>query len=280
MKKKLLIIISIVTAALLISAIPLSIILSSAAGNGDRQDTDETLGTGNIDGSDLLATAPDESVSFPEESEADSSSGSETESLTEALTETETVTVTVTVTETETQTEAETETEPSLKYFSYGNGTCAVAGIGDIKDAYVLIPEKSPSGDIVTSIDSKAFYDNTSIIAVHVPSTVMSIGEKAFGGCSALVYISVDDANKSFTAVNGILYSKDKTKLILFPSANTSSELTISINVTEICDMAFFSTPNLKQIKYGGTVKDWANIKVGDQNYGLYSASMTFTATE
>ncbi len=278
MKKKLIIVISIVAAALLVGAIPLTVILSTALNGSGSSNRDGELGTGNIVGSDQLATAPEESISFTEESrtETDSLTLAETETVTEAPTETQTEKAT----ETETQTEEETETEPSLRYFSYGNGTCAVSGIGDIKDTYVIIPQKSPSGDIVTCIDSKAFYDNSDIIAVHIPSTVMSIGDKAFGGCSALVYISVDNANKSFTAVNGILYSKDKTKLILFPSANSSSELTISINVIEICDMAFFSTPNLKQINYGGTVKDWANIKVGEQNYGLYSASMTFSKTE
>ena len=171
---------------------------------------------------------------------------------------------------------SETEPPRSLKYFSYDNGTCAVSGIGDCTDVYVIIPERSPSGDIVIAIDDKAFFNNTNIKAVQIPSTVMTIGEQAFAGCSSLVYISVSENNKAFSELSGVLYSKDKTKLILFPTANPSTEITISVKVTEICDMAFFSSPALKQIKYGGTVQDWSKIKLGEKNYGLYSASVTF----
>ena len=184
--------------------------------------------------------------------------------------------------ESETEAEIETQTSPkaSLKYFSYGNGTCAVTGIGTYTDVYVIIPEKSPQGDIVTVIEDMAFFENASIKAVQIPSTVMSIGEMAFGGCSSLVYISVDPNNKVYTEVSGVLYSKDKSRLICFPSANQASEIFISVNVTEIANMAFYSTPSLKKINYGGTLSDWNKIKIGDKNYGIYSASLSFAVTE
>ena len=179
--------------------------------------------------------------------------------------------------ETEAPTETETkEEEKSLKFTSYGNGTCALSGIGNYTDVYLIIPERSPEGDVVICIDEKAFYENTEIKAVHIPSTVMSIGEKAFAGCTSLVYVSVDTKNKSFCDINGVLYSKDTSILILFPSSNQASEITIPKTVTEICDMAFFNSPNLKQIRYSGTLQDWSQISIGEDNNGLYSASISF----
>ena len=203
----------------------------------------------------------------------------ESEALTEAPTEAQTTAPTESETEeitTESETETETEPPVSLKYTSYGNGTCAVSGIGNYTDVYVIIPEKSPKGDVVTAIDTKAFFENTSIKAVHIPSTVTIVGKMAFGGCSSLIYISVDPENMMLTDVNGVLYSKDKTKLYAFPAANQASEISISSSLTEIADMAFYSTPSLKQIRYSGTLEEWSKIKVGEKNYGLYSASISF----
>lgn len=204
---------------------------------------------------------------------------SETEHVTEAPTEASTTAPTETETEeitTEIESESETEPPVSLKYTSYGNGTCAVSGIGNYTDVYVIIPEKSPEGDVVTAIETKAFYENTSIKAIQIPSTVMIVGKMAFGGCSSLIYISVDSQNMMFTDVNGILFSKDKTKLYAFPAANQASEISLSSSLVEIADMAFYSTPSLKQIKYAGSLEEWSKIKVGEKNYGLYSASISF----
>lgn len=186
---------------------------------------------------------------------------------------------------TEMTTEEETETDPpepvaSLRFVSYGNGTCGVSGIGSCTDVCVIIPERSPTGDIVTAIEAGAFYENTEIKAVQIPSTVSSIGERAFGGCTSLVYISVDKDNKTFTDVTGILYSKDESRLIAFPSASGLSEITISKRVTSISDMAFYSCPSLKSIKYNGSLEDWGKIRIGESNYGLYSASITFAGAQ
>ena len=181
---------------------------------------------------------------------------------------------------TEAPTERETEPAPSLKYVTFDNGTCSVSGIGDIKDAYVIIPEKSPAGDVVIAIEDKAFFENSTMKAIQIPSTVMSIGELAFGGCSSLVYVSVDAQNRAYTDVDGILYTKDKTKIILLPCANPTAEIFISVAVKEISAMAFYNTSSLKSIKYGGTLSDWNKIKIGDKNYGIYSASLSFAVTE
>ncbi len=167
------------------------------------------------------------------------------------------------------------QASPSLRFISYGNGTCTVSGIGTYEDVYVIIPERSPEGDIVTSIEDKAFYDNPNIKAVQIPSTVSTIGDRAFAGCSSLVYISVDKNNKMFSDSEGVLYSKDGSRLIAFPAANAAQEIDISIRVKEICNMAFYECDNLQRINYGGTFEDWNKISIGDLNYGLLSAAIS-----
>ena len=227
---------------------------------------DETLLEGSLNSTEHLSPdSGEESIIFPDSNESENTpTEAPTENNTEAPTESET--------------EAKEE-KKLLKFTSFGNGTCSVGGIGSYTDVYLTIPEKSPEGDVVIYIDEKAFFENTDIKAVFIPSTVMSIGEKAFAGCTSLVYITVDGKNKSFCDIDGVLYSKDGSKLILFPAESLASEITISKNVREICDMAFFITPNLNGIRYAGTLQDWSNIKIGEKNNGLYSAAISFTTT-
>lgn len=180
-------------------------------------------------------------------------------------------------TEAETSQEETAEPAPSLEYESLGNGTCAVVGIGTYTDSYITIPEKSPEGHIVIAIAEKAFYGNSFIRAVEIPSTVSSIGDLAFANCSALVYLSVDDKNMMFKDIGGVLYNIDESMLICYPSASSSATLEISSSVTKICSMAFYGCENLKQINYSGSIEDWEKIEIEEKNYGLYTAAISFT---
>lgn len=179
--------------------------------------------------------------------------------------------------EKETRTEeitTEKSTEKALEYISNGNGTCTVTGIGSVSDTCVIIPEKSPSGEVVTGIGDKAFYGNTKINAIQIPSTVTHIGNMSFGGCTSLIYISVSSENKSFIDSNGILYSRDMEKLIHYPALKGNDTLVLPNSLTTICDMAFYDCNSLKYIDFKGTMKEWASIKIGDYNYGLFSISV------
>lgn len=266
----------ILSALLLLS---LSVPLISCSKNNDLElvtDFESNVESGELEGAEHLSPETG-TVIFPdaEKTESEATSETVTEPPTSAPTESESEEIT-----TEEESESQTDPLPSLQYTSYGNGTCAVSGIGEYSDVYVIIPEKSPAGDIVCAIEEKAFFENSTIKAVHIPSTVMSIGKMAFGSCSSLIYISVDSNNKMFVDDNGILYSHDKTKLYAFPSANQAAEISISVELTEIADMAFLSTPSLKEIKYAGSLEEWSKIKVGEKNYGLYSASVSFAIME
>ena len=187
----------------------------------------------------------------------------------------------VTEAETEVITEQETakETAPpvkekSLEFTSYGNGTCAVNGIGSYTDLFIVIPERSPQGDVVTAIEDNAFSGNREIKAIEIPSTISYIGAMAFGDCPSLVYISVDSNNKSYTDIDGVLYSKDGSALIAYPAACGATTLTLSKGVVNIAAMAFYGCDTLGTIQYEGSLSDWSRINIGDKNYGLYTASV------
>ena len=64
---------------------------------------------------------------------------------------------------------------------------------------------------------SNVFY-NTSLAAVHIPANVEYIGEYCFVGLRSLSAFTVDAANPYYTALGGLLYSKDERKIIAAPA--------------------------------------------------------------
>ena len=183
-------------------------------------------------------------------------------------------------TEDEEETEEKVEELPTLEFTSLGNGTCCVTGIGTVTSSYIVIPQKSPEGDVVTEIAEKAFFACEFIRAVDIPSTVSVIGDMAFADCPELVYISVDKSNKMYVDVGGILYSSDMSRIVACPAANGASSITLPTSVKIIAPMAFYGCGGLKTIYYDGSFEDWSKIAVGDMNYSLYTASIVCKETE
>ena len=69
---------------------------------------------------------------------------------------------------------------------------------------------------------SNVFY-NTSLAAVHIPANVEYIGEYCFVGLRSLSAFTVDAANPYYTALGGLLYSKDERKIIATPAGITGT---------------------------------------------------------
>ena len=76
-----------------------------------------------------------------------------------------------------------------LQYVSNGDGTCYIAGIGACTDTEIVIPKRSPSGDLIIAIAESAFEDCDKIVSIAIPEDVTSIGGYAFKGCTGLTQI-------------------------------------------------------------------------------------------
>lgn len=166
--------------------------------------------------------------------------------------------------------------EGCLAYASNGNGTCTLTGLGTCTDASIVIPNTSPSGDVVTAIAARAFYGCPYVTEISIPSTVSSIGTLAFANCPTLTYIAVDTANQFFCDIDGVLYTADGRALLLYPSMRVGTSLTISTVTTEIADMAFYNCAYLSHVYYAGNADQWEHIRIGSKNYSLIAASKTF----
>lgn len=104
----------------------------------------------------------------------------------------------------------------------------------------IIIPEG------VKSIDG--FSGCINLTNVNVPKSVTEIVDGTFSGCTGLTSINVDPGNTEYTSVDGVLFNKDKTRLIQYPIAKTNTSYSIPEGVTEICADAFAGCTNLKSI--------------------------------
>ena len=116
----------------------------------------------------------------------------------------------------------------------------------------------------VTSIDADAFRDNTALTKVTIPQTVKSMGfdveygfyRNLFVGCTALEKIEVEEGNPVLSAVDGVLFNKEKTRLYAYPIAASRTSYTVPEGVTWIEGEAFAYNPHLVKVSLPDDVTD------------------------
>ncbi len=138
------------------------------------------------------------------------------------------------------------------------------------------------------TIGSGAFYGCTGIRNISIPAGVKEIGMYAFGECSSLENINVDNANESYTSVDGVLYNSDVSALLVVPGGRKSLDIPDSVisietgafygcnalpavilpnTISHIAKDAFFKE-STKHIMYDGTMSDWFGIE-GKENVDI-----------
>ena len=197
---------------------------------------------------------------------------------------------------------APTLSEELLPEFrSIGDGKCEVAGIGD-GGAHLTVPAVSPKGETVVGIGDSAFLGLASLKSITLPESVTyigayafygsslerielhdgvaEIGECAFSNCRALTGIFVDSGNEKYTDMDGVLYSRDKSELICYPSGRQNSSFTLRSGVTVIHKMAFYGCEALKSLNFNGTEEEWARIRIAVGNDLLNVLSLSFPESD
>ena len=163
--------------------------------------------------------------------------------------------------------------DAELKSVTIPNGVKSIAA-----DAFngcglksVIIPES------VMHMGDRAFCACGALEAVAISAGVASIGKGVFGGCNALKLITVDSGNQAFTSIDGVLYTKDRSELVMLTNPPKSvvipggvtkirgwalavgsgmTSVTIPESVTSIEDHVFLGWDGLKSITIPSSVKN------------------------
>ena len=129
----------------------------------------------------------------------------------------------------------------------------------------VTIPEG------VTSIGNSVFSGCANLTSITIPESVTSIGYRAFQGCNLISLtipknvsliggaafscpVDVSTDNPNFIVKDNVLFSKDLSTLVLYPSSLSAKEYTIPNGVITIGEMAFFES-SLTEIIIPNSVK-------------------------
>ena len=116
--------------------------------------------------------------------------------------------------------------------FSKDKKTLILYPMGKSDVSYVI-----PDG--VTTIRKNAFADCTSLTSITIPDSVTTIGQSAFEWCTGLKEFIVQEESLSFSSIDGVLFNKQRTILLLYPMAKSDSSYIIPNSVTAIVNIAF-----------------------------------------
>ena len=110
-----------------------------------------------------------------------------------------------------------------------------------------LVTVQFDSGSQLNKIGNGAFMNCSSLENFVIPNSVTQIKTNAFSGCESLASFTVGNNNTVFSVEDGVLLSKDKTKLLFYPEGKGTS-YTVPMTVTEITPSAFIGNTSLTTI--------------------------------
>lgn len=108
------------------------------------------------------------------------------------------------------------------------------------------------------SIADKAFRFCEALTTIDIPASVTYLAENAFDYCSNLKSINVDENNKDYCSINGIVWNKEGTNVVIVPPAYTGS-FAIPDTVTSIADNAFSGYTGLTEVTIPSSVTSIGN---------------------
>lgn len=110
-------------------------------------------------------------------------------------------------------------------------------------------------------IEDTAFKDCFSLKSIYIKRNVKYIANNSFSGCISLETVNVDNDNKFFKAIDGILYDYDISRIIIVPK-NVVGKIIIADGIETIDSGAFYNCKYIEEVVFSDTVT-----KIGDDAF-------------
>ena len=140
----------------------------------------------------------------------------------------------------------------------------SVTSIGKDAFAYCSGLTSVTIPDSVKSIGKSVFFNCESLTSVIIGNGVTIIGDCAFWECCGLEEIKVDANNNYYSSLDGVLFDKNKTELIQYPTGNTRTSYDIPNSVTSIGNDAFAYCNNLTSVTIPESVTSIGELAFND----------------
>ena len=142
--------------------------------------------------------------------------------------------------------------------------------------------------DGVTRIENWTFVSCTNLSSVELPQNLQYIGYRAFAGCRSLESIDIPESVTDFNS--GVFRSSGLKQAVLPPSIDEISAATfigchdmvsvyIPTSVKKISNWALTTMDSFRNVYYGGTAEQWAQIEIEDDNLALKDAVIYYNFT-
>ncbi len=113
------------------------------------------------------------------------------------------------------------------------------------------------------SIDSRV------ITTIHIPAGVEYVYEDAFVLCNALQSITVDTKNTEYSAVDGVLYTKDMTILVEYPEGRPDEIYAVPEGVEKINSSVMTTPQYMKRLELPASLINIGNVGIWMMNCSL-----------
>ena len=153
---------------------------------------------------------------------------------------------------------------------AYQGNLCTVTALGYSSLSHCTKMVRADVPFTVSLIDGYAFYGNTNLqtlklheglkqisqfsishinglFALTIPASVDSISGSFVTYSNNLIHIAVEDGNSKYTSVDGVLFSKDKKRLVAFPHGKTV-DYTVPNGTVAIGDNSFRGAAGLNSV--------------------------------
>lgn len=132
-----------------------------------------------------------------------------------------------------------------------GRPVVEIKGFGTVETETVVFPET------LKRIGESCFY-RCQIERLHIPASVEYIGGSLTFKVPNLKEYTVDPGNKYYTAVDGVIYTKDMKELVAYPEGAERTEFSIPKGVEIISVSSFGESPyELKKVFIPAEVKEF-----------------------
>ena len=139
----------------------------------------------------------------------------------------------------------------------------------DLTSDSICIPESviyKGKSYTVSNIGNHAFACVKTLKKIKLPKTISSVDQLCFNYFSGIEGIFVDEQNPTYTAIDGVLYSKDMKNVCVFPSNKKDSVYIIPEGPQVVKQYAFYETYYLKDITMPLSLKELEGLAMIDEN--------------